>query len=217
MQKMRSDKKHRSLFNLLYTLTYFLSDIPLKLFDILHGTQFSRSGRAKDQGGRYAYFPSPVLFFPLLGGYIRRHMRGGRGSAVLDIGCGKGLMLLFFGRFGFERVSGIEYDKKLCALARENLKAVRHSSAPPVRVYHADATEFSLYGNYDTFYLYNPFDAEILDKCTDRILSTLERRPRTITVIYCNPVHADVLRRKGFKEEARFYYKTRVFVYRGRS
>ena len=207
---------------LLYTLTYFLSDIPLKLFDILHGTQFSRSGRARDRGGRYAYFPSPVLFFPLLGGYIRRHMRGGRGHAVLDIGCGKGLMLLFFGRFSFDRVSGIEYDDKLCDLARRNLKTALHGrkrrngGAPPVRVYHADAAEFSLYGNYDTFYLYNPFDAEILEKCTDRILSTLEGRPRPITVIYCNPVHADVLLRKGFTEEAGFYYKTKVFVYRGR-
>ena len=138
-------------------------------------------------------------------------MKNGRGHAVLDIGCGKGFVLSFFGGLCFERVAGIEYDKKLCRLAGKNLR----KTSKNIKVYHADALEFSGYEKYDTFYLYNPFDENILKKCLNRILSSLEERPRKLIVIYCNPVYADCLRKKGFIEAGHFYYKTKVFVLHG--
>ena len=195
----------------LYTLTYYTSAVPLKIFDIRHGTEFGGIDFKGDRGGRYAYYPSSVYTFPLLRRYIRRHMNGGKGHSVLDIGCGKGLTLSFFSSLDFEQVSGIEYNGKLCRTAKRNLRKVSRTA----KVYQADAVDFNMYENYDTFYLYNPFDETILEKCTDRIMSSLEQRPRKLTVIYCNPVYRDTLEKKGFKEVARFYYKTRIFVFDG--
>lgn len=137
-------------------------------------------------------------------------MRSGKGHCVLDIGCGKGFVLLFFCRRRFDRVSGIEYDKKLCRKARANLEKVSATA----EVYEADAASFSEYKDYDTFYLYNPFDAGILEACVDRILSTMQSASRTLTVFYCNPLYGDVLKKKGFQEEGHFYYKTTVYVLR---
>jgi len=47
-------------------------------------------------------------------------------------------------------ISGGTYDKKLCRLARKNLK----NSPKLVKVYPMDAADFSMYNYYDTFYLY---------------------------------------------------------------
>ena len=201
----------KRLVHLLYTLTYFVSVVPLRGYDLLHGTEYSRRRETGDKDGRYEYYPSSVFSFPFLRRYIRRYMRGGKGHSVLDIGCGKGLVLHFFSGMRFDRVAGIEFDGKLCDLARKNLR-----KAPGrIEIYQMDAAAFSSYGDYDTFYLYNPFDAQRLDRCVDRILRSLEQRPRKLTVFYCNPVYGDLLKEKGFEKEARFYYKTEVFVFHG--
>ena len=199
----------RRLCSKLYTLTYFPSLIPLKVYDIVHKTRFSGTDPDGDKDGRFAYFPSSVFSFPSLGRYIRRNMQNGRGHSVLDIGCGKGFVLLFFSRLHFDQVSGIEYDQALCRLAAKNLKRTRST----VSIYHSDATDFPGYGNYDTFYLYNPFDKAIMEQCLDRILSSLQQHPRKLTVFYCNPVHGDLLKEKGFQEVKHFYYKTTIYHY----
>lgn len=199
----------RSALRLLYTLTYFIWLFPLRLYDIIHGTEYAGIGKTGDRDGRFEYYPSPVISFLFLRRYIRKHMQNGMGHSVLDIGCGKGIVLHFFSQLCFDRVSGIEFDKKLFLLARKNLR----NTPGPIKVYMADAEKFSGYKYYDTFYLYNPFDETILEKCLDRIFSTMERFPRKITIFYCNPVYGDILRKRGFKEEGHFYYKTVVFVY----
>lgn len=203
----------KSFFRLLYTLTYFIWLFPLRLYDIIHGTEYAGIGKTGDRDGRFEYYPSPVISFLFLRRYIKRTMQNGRGHSVLDIGCGKGVVLLFFSRLSFERVAGIEFDKKLYHQARKNLKGTPDS----IKVHWADAETFSGYRYYDTFYLYNPFDEAILEKCLDRILSTLEMYPRRLTVFYCNPVYGDILRKRGFKEKGHFYYKTVVFIYENNS
>ncbi len=195
----------------IYTLTYFVSLLPLGLYDFFCGTEFGGIDKNGDRDGRFAYFPSPVFSFPFLRRYVKKHLNGGQGHSVLDIGCGKGFILLFFSSLRFDKVSGIEYDKKLCDLARKNL---RHSGAC-ARVYHADAADYKGYADYDTFYLYNPFDKTLLEQCLGRITSSLKERPRKLTIFYCNPIYESIIKKKGFKEKARFYYKTGVFVLDG--
>ena len=202
----------KKLFRLLYTLTYFVSAVPLKAYDLLHGVEYSRIREAGDKDGRYEYYPSPVLSFPFLHRYILRRLQGGKGHAVLDIGCGKGLVLRFFSEMSFDRVAGIEYDGKLCGMARKNL----NKAPEKIEIYQMDAASFSMYGDYDTFYLYNPFDAATLDKCADKILLSHKSHPGRLTVFYCNPVFGDLLKAKGFEREAHFYYKTDVFVFHGK-
>ena len=185
--------------------------LPLRVYDRARGTEFSRIRETGDRDGRNEYYPSPVFSFPFLQRYIRRHLRGGKGHAVLDIGCGKGLVLQFLAGMDFDRLAGIEYDGRLCTLARKNLE----QAPEEIEIYQMDAACFSFYGDYDTFYLYNPFDETIMEPCLDQILASLKDRPRKITVFYCNPVCGDLLKAKGFRKTGHFYYKTDVFVFHG--
>ena len=108
----------KRLFHLLYTLTYFVSLVPLKIYDILHGTEFSGIDNSEDKEGRYTYYPSPVFSFPRLRRYIRRNMQNGRGSSVLDIGCGKGFVLLFLAGSASTKWQGLSMTRSCAALPK---------------------------------------------------------------------------------------------------
>ena len=138
----------KKLFRLIYTLTYFVSLLPLKVYDLCHGTEFSGMEHNKDTDGRYSYSPSSLFSFPQIKRYIRRYLSNGHGHGILDIGCGKGFVLHFFSSFDFDTVSGIEYNDDLCRTARRNLSC----GTKYIAVYHGDATKFLRYADYDTFY-----------------------------------------------------------------
>ena len=41
------------------------------------------------------------------------------GSGFVDFGCGKGRVLLLAAGFGFARITGVEFAKELCDIAKE--------------------------------------------------------------------------------------------------
>lgn len=45
-----------------------------------------------------------------------------KGKVLVDIGSGKGRVLLVASEFGFREARGIEFSPKLCAIAKENLE-----------------------------------------------------------------------------------------------
>ncbi len=206
MQNKKRDFK--TIWTNFITFTYYTSTIPLKIYDIVHKTRFSGIEEEKDAGGRYEYYPSPMYSFPSLRRYIRKRLDGGRGHSVLDIGCGKGFILQFFSQLLFDKVSGIDYDAKLCRIAKKNLKKLKLDQR--VSVYHCDALNFSNYGDYDIFYLYNPFIEPLLDQCLDAILSSLKDHPRKLTIFYCNPRFGHLLPQKGFRRYYSHFPRTHL-------
>jgi SAM-dependent methyltransferase len=116
------------------------------------------------------------------------------GDAVLDIGCGKGGAMLSLLRH-FTKVDGIELAHAMVDTARRNLRRHRRRC----QIVCADATTFDQYGAYDTFYLYNPFPAEVLGPVVEKIR---QQRPDG-RIIYLNPRFPEVLEGRGFREISR--------------
>ncbi len=199
----------KRIYNFLYTLTYFVSLVPLRLYDMWYGTHYAHIEKSGDIDGRFEYYPSPVLMVPFLRRYICRSLNGGIGHSVLDIGCGKGFVLNVFSFFRFTKISGIEFNKKLCQYAKNNLRRNHRK----ISVYNIDALNFPNYKDYDTFYLYNPFNDKIMSEVIDRIVDSYNDNPRIITILYCNPVYERILIDRGFSKVNHFYYKTSVYVY----
>ncbi len=76
------------------------------------------------------------------------------GVRVLDIGCGPGKFCLVAGAFSDAHFTGIEQRAELVAAAK---KAAAKLSLTSVEFLHVNMMDID-FGNYDTFYLFNPFE-----------------------------------------------------------
>ena len=67
-------------------------------------------------------------------------------SNFVDIGAGKGRVVLIAAQYGFRKVVGVEFSAALCAIARENVKSfsAKKSGLSPMEIVEADATRHHL-------------------------------------------------------------------------
>lgn len=108
-------------------------------------------------------------------------------DVFVDIGCGKGRVVCCASLSPVREVIGIDHAPEMCVLARKNVSRLlmQHS---PIRILNVCATGYD-YSEGSVFYLYNPFDAVILDNVLGKIRESLNRKMRPVTIIYANPVH----------------------------
>ena len=112
-------------------------------------------------------------------------------STLVDIGCGKGRVLLVASEFGFEDVRGIEFSPSLCEIAKKNIIKFKNKTGrtSSFRVVISDAAQYQFEDDEDVFFLYNPFDEVILNKVLQNISASLNRCNRKVQIIYANAVH----------------------------
>lgn len=85
-----------------------------------------------------------------------------RRFTFIDVGCGKGRVLMLAASQGFDPIIGIEFAPLICQIAEQNL--VRFSGRRPAKwfIINADATTVELPSDAPLLiYSFNPFDAEI--------------------------------------------------------
>lgn len=115
------------------------------------------------------------------------------GERLLDIGCGKGVVLRVASGYPFEKVAGIEIDERLTAIAIKNFRILKMENR--VQCFQMDAAEFEGYGDYNIFFLFNPFSGTVMKKVVDKLKMVSEKSP--ITVIYHNPVYMELFEQEG--------------------
>lgn len=122
-------------------------------------------------------------------------------DSVIDVGCGKGGAILTMVKHPFRRVDGLEISTALAQVARENFRrmGIRNSE-----VFVCDAAEFVSYDAYNFVYLYNPFPALVMKQMLANLANSAVRAPRSITLIYNNPVCDDLVRERGFLPQREF-------------
>ena len=112
---------------------------------------------------------------------------------LLDIGCGKGVVLRIASGYPFEKVAGIEIDERLVSIAVNNFRVLKMEDR--VQCFQANAAEFEDYGNYNIFFMFNPFSSTVMKKVVDKLLEVSEKNP--VTVIYHNPVYMEFFEQEG--------------------
>lgn len=119
--------------------------------------------------------------------------------SFIDLGSGKGRVLLLAALRPFRRVIGVEISPALHAQAQANAAAFarRNPRARAVECVCADASEYEMPEGDLVVFLYNPFDATLLDKACSRLLANIARNPRELDLVYVNPVHFEVIERTG--------------------
>jgi len=134
-------------------------------------------------------------------------------DSILDIGSGKGSAMQTMLKFPFFKVDGVELSNYLSVVATQNFKKLGIERS---HVFNCDATSFKNYGNYNIFYLYNPFPSEIMFKVIKNISRSVKDTKKEIRLIYNNPVCHDVIVSQGFFTKAKEYpdeWGNKIYIY----
>jgi predicted RNA methylase len=110
-------------------------------------------------------------------------------GVFVDIGCGKGRVLMVAAGCGFTRLAGVEYSHELCEVARENLSLFRRKTGLKfdAEVVEADAVDYDIPPDASVFFMFNPFYSEILEMVAWKIARSVAEHPRKVWLIYLYP------------------------------
>jgi predicted RNA methylase len=168
-----------------------------RTFDQQHGTDTAGSieperlgiddDAVRDQA--ILYLPSPVR--------VTQWMLDNVGvdpaeRTFVDLGCGKGRVLMVAAQRPFRRVVGVEISEELVAIASSNARCYR---PPPehrcdIDVLRADATTVDLPETDLLIHAYHPFGSDILTAVLARLEASLAITPRRVTIAYLAYTHA---------------------------
>jgi SAM-dependent methyltransferase len=144
---------------------------------------------------RVSYKPTPWLA-------LRRVLRRRSVSTddvFLDLGSGMGRVVFQAARFyPFRRVIGVELAPRLHRYAAANIDRNRDVlRCPDVRLVRGDVLDFPIPDDVTVVYLYNPFTGRTFSAVVERLLASVDRRPRRLRILYVNPVEHDRLMSTG--------------------
>jgi hypothetical protein len=104
----------------------------------------------------------------------------------VDIGSGKGKVLLSALVLPFKRVVGVEYSPYLSRIAERNIASARflHRQCKSVQVICSDAVQYAIPDEPAIFFFANPFTYEIMQVILDNIMKSYLNEPRLIFLIF---------------------------------
>lgn len=105
-------------------------------------------------------------------------------DVFVDIGSGKGRVVLLAAEHPFRRVMGVEISPLLDEIARQNAARARGLKCRDIELVQADATNWKVPDDATVLFFFNPFDGEVLARVCDNIKQSLADTPRRITIIY---------------------------------
>jgi len=118
-----------------------------------------------------------------------------RQFVFIDVGSGKGRVLLMAADYPFRRIVGIELLPELHRVAQENIRKYKSDSQRcfAIESICGDAREFAFPPEPMVVYLFNPLPEEGLIQLMVNLERSLGKNPRPVFVLYHNPLLEQVL------------------------
>jgi SAM-dependent methyltransferase len=202
LRRMVGEGEYRHLLNLLY----------YRIFTKLRGvdltfTSIEDLSLSKDIAHYHSDSGGPDLDIVL------KSLPISAADSILDIGCGKGGALITLAKYPFQSIAGLEISEKLLLTAKANLSKLRIND---IQLFCSDASVFDLLDAYNYMYMFNPFPCNVMNNVINNISLSFSRIPRTITIVYKNPVcHDAILENSDFKLVNEFHHSPHpFFIYR---
>ncbi|MFF5210359.1 methyltransferase domain-containing protein [Streptosporangium sp. NPDC000396] len=123
----------------------------------------------------------------------------GEHDVFIDLGSGMGRMVLeAASQYPFKKVIGVELSERLTDIARKNITGTRlRLRCKDIDLVRSDVLEYEIPDDVTVVFLNNPFRGEIFTTVIKRLIATVDRNPRPVTVIYFNPVEEEFLLSTG--------------------
>lgn len=172
--------------------------IGANVFDRRQGTDTSRIVDLATAGvhtdGRIPYVPSSWRNLPS----ALRHIPISDDDVFLDLGSGKGRVVLQAAERPFKRVVGVELSTELHAIATANLEAVRpRLRCQDVELLQADITDYRVPDDVTIVYAYNPVRGDLFEAAMNALIASYDRNPRPMHLLYRYPREHDLVAASG--------------------
>ena len=148
-----------------------------------------------------AYQPTDQGFFSEMMDGLWHHTRSNlQELTFIDLGSGKGRVLLMASDYPFRKIIGVELLPSLNRIAQENIAKYKSEAQKCFALEStcADATNFPLPDGPVVLYLFNPFPEFGLRRTLANLQRDLEQNPRPLYLLYHNPVFEFVLEGQPF-------------------
>jgi len=120
-------------------------------------------------------------------------------TSIVDLGCGKGRMMMVAPSFGFTSVTGIDFARELCDRARENMrKKEREFPDLQWKVLNENVEDYVVRPEDSVFFMFNPFTEPILRHFIKKVNASCNQFPRVTYFIYASPQHRQLLLENGY-------------------
>jgi hypothetical protein len=165
---------------------------PVHPFDAAHGTDTSGlivaeelmdSRRSIHNTGFYATAPS--LFAQVAERLNIDHNR----FTFIDLGAGKGRVMLLASQLPFKRVLGVEFIPELAAIANRNVELYQTPArqCADVSCLLEDVRDFVFPAEPLVIFLWHPFVGPVFEKVMENLGASLQSNPREVYVVYLKP------------------------------
>lgn len=168
-------------------------------FDLRHGVDTSglipgrklRSGHPHDRANTAYWGTAPSLFRGLIAQWqqtLQETPHSLSEYTLIDIGCGKGRVLMLASEFPFRRIVGLELNPDLARIAQANLAL--WTTAPhacnDIEALQLDALDFTLPDRPVLLYLFHPFEVRVLRPFLERLQTSAAGRAYPIDIAYAH-------------------------------
>ena len=124
-----------------------------------------------------------------------------REKSLIDVGSGKGRVMVAAAHYGFKNITGVDFAKELCAAAERNINKIKKKfPGTTFKIFCKDILNYAINADDKVFFLFNPFNKEIMEKFLEKIDRSVKEHRRTIYFIYANPQQKEILIQKSYQE-----------------
>jgi hypothetical protein len=120
-------------------------------------------------------------------------------TSIVDLGSGKGRVLMVASHFGFTDITGIDFAEELCLQANMNMKK-KEKEFPNIswRVINENVENYDIGSRDSVFFMFNPFTEVILKRFLEKLDHSCHEFPRSVYFLYASPQHQQLLLDDGY-------------------
>ena len=122
-------------------------------------------------------------------------------NSLIDVGSGKGRVMVAAAHYGFKNITGVDFAKELCKGAERNVNKIKPQfPGTTFNIFCNDILNYPIKAGDKVFFLFNPFNKEIMEKFLERIDRSVKEHRRSIYFIYANPQQKEILVQNNYQE-----------------
>lgn len=164
-----------------------------------------------DNKVNYMYEPFPYLKMWRL----FKNFSFSESDGFVDIGCGKGRVLVGAALSGCVNIYGIDISEELLEYAEKNLAECKKKNADlKYKLLCMDAKDFTFTPDINKVFFYNPFSYRIFLKVMKALKKSVEDNPRDVTIFLAGPEHVS----RYLVDDKDFFFtgmdQKNVYIYR---